>query len=108
MPVTSLSVPTPQPGELKLPAANTWTQLRTTSKPCSKVRLSAPTPNSPNGQPNAKSILICESTTMPATTAGTWELPSTATGLNYSLVSDANLIWCYALSAGDAVEFSIQ
>ena len=42
------------------------------------------------------------------TTAGAWELPSTATGLNYSLVSDANLIWLYALNAGDAVEYSIQ
>jgi hypothetical protein len=108
MPVTSLSVPTPIPGEIKLTSANTWYQLRTTSKPCSKVRLSTPTTASPNGAVNAKSILVCESTTMPTTTAGAWELPSTGTGLNYSLVSDANLIWLYALSAGDAVEFSIQ
>jgi len=108
MPVTSLAVPTPLPGEIKLTSANTWYPLRTTSKPCSKVRLSAPTSSSPNGSVNAKSILVCESTAMPTTTAGAWELPTTATGLNYSLVSDASLIWLYALSAGDAVEYSIQ
>jgi hypothetical protein len=108
MPVTSLAVPTPAPGELRLTNANTWYQLRTTSKPCSKVRLSAPTAASPNGAANAKSVLVCESVTVPTTTAGAWELPSTATGLNYSLVSDANLIWFYALSAGDAIEYSIQ
>jgi hypothetical protein len=108
MAVTSLAVPTPLPGELKLVAANTWYPLRSTSKPCSKVRLSAPTAASPNGQVNVKSVLVCESSTTPTTTAGAWELPSSATGLNYSLVSDANLLWFYALSAGDAVEFSIQ
>jgi hypothetical protein len=108
MAVTSLAVPTPIPGEIKLTSANTWYQLRTSSKPCSKVRLSAPTAASPNGATNAKSILVCESTTQPTTTAGAWELPATATGLNYSLVSDASLIWFYALSAGDAVEYSIQ
>ena len=108
MAVTSLAVPTPLPGELKLTNASTWYQLRATSKPCSKVRLSAPTSASPNAAANAKSILVCESTTMPTNTAGAWELPATATGLNYSLVSDASLIWFYALSAGDAVEYSIQ
>jgi hypothetical protein len=108
MPVTTLSVPTPTPGELKLTAAQTWIQLSTTSKPCTKVRLSAPTSASPNATTNAKSILVCESATAPASTAGAWELPATATGLNYSLVSDANLIWLYALSAGDAVEYSVQ
>jgi hypothetical protein len=108
MAVTSLAVPTPVPGELKLTTANTWTPLRATSKPCSKVRLSAPTTTSPNAAVNSRSILVCESTTMPTTTAGAWELPATATGLNYSLVSDASLIWFYALSAGDAVEYSIQ
>jgi hypothetical protein len=74
MPVTSLAVPTPVPGELKLTSANTWYPLQ------------------------AK----------PTTTAGAWELPASATGLNYVLVSDAKLIWLYALNAGDAVEFSIQ
>jgi hypothetical protein len=108
MPVTSLAVATPAPGEIKLTNAATWYQLRTTSKPCSKVRLSAPTTSSPNAAANAKSILVCESVLMPTTTAGAWELPATAAGLNYSLVSDANLIWLYALSAGDAVEYSIQ
>jgi hypothetical protein len=108
MSVTTLAVPTPQPGELKLTSANTWYQLRSASKPCSKVRLSAPTTASPNGSVNAKSILVCESTMMPTSTAGAWELPATATGLNYSLVSDASLIWLYALSAGDAVEYSVQ
>jgi hypothetical protein len=96
------------PGELKLTSANTWYQLSSTFKPCSKVRLSAPTAASPNGAVNAKSILVCESVSAPATTAGAWEIPSTATGLNYCLVSDARLIWVYALNAGDAVEFSIQ
>ncbi len=108
MPVSSFAVPTPLPGELKLTSANTWYPLRSTSKPCTKVRISAPTAASPNGSVNAKSILVCESTTPPASTAGAWELPATATGLNYSLVSDASLLWFYALSAGDAVEYSIQ
>jgi hypothetical protein len=108
MPVTTLAVPTPVPGELKLTSANTWYPLQTTSKPCTKIRLSAPTAASPNAAVNTKSILVCESTTQPTTTAGAWELPPTATGLNYVLVSDANLVWLYALSAGDAVEFSIQ
>jgi hypothetical protein len=108
MPVTSLAIPTPTPGELKLTAANTWVQLSATSKPCTKIRLSAPTAASPNGSTNAKSILVCESVNAPATTAGAWELPATATGLNYCLVGDAKLIWLYALSAGDAVEYSVQ
>jgi hypothetical protein len=108
MPVTTLAVPTPIPGELKLTAANTWYPLQANSKPCTKVRLSAPTTASPNGAVNAKSILVCESVNQPTTTAGAWELPATATGLNYVLVSDASLIWFYALSAGDAVEYSIQ
>ena len=108
MPVTTLAVPTPIPGELKLTAASTWYQLQTNSKPCTKIRLSAPTTASPNAAVNAKSILVCESASQPTTTAGAWELPATATGLNYVLVSDAKLIWLYALSAGDAVEYSIQ
>jgi hypothetical protein len=108
MPVTSLAVPTPVPGELKLTSANTWYPLQANSSPCTKVRLSAPTAASPNAAVNAKSILVCESTTQPTTTAGAWELPASATGLNYVLVSDAKLIWLYALNAGDAVEFSIQ
>jgi len=108
MPVTTLAVPTPIPGELKLTATLTWVPLFATSRPCTKVRLSAPTAASPNGAANAKSILVCESATAPTTTAGAWELPSTATGLNYCLVSDAKLIWLYALNAGDAVEYSVQ
>jgi hypothetical protein len=43
MPVTSLAVPTPVPGELKLTSANTWYPLQANSSPCTKVRLSAPT-----------------------------------------------------------------
>ena len=108
MPVTSLAIPTPVPGELKLTSANTWYQLQAAGKPCTKVRLSAPTAASPNGAVNVKSILVCESISQPATTAGAWELPATATGLNYVLVSDASLVWLYALSAGDAVEYSVQ
>jgi len=108
MPVTTLAVPTPVPGEIKLTSANTWYQLQTNSKPCTKVRLSAPTAASPNAAANVKSILVCESVSQPATTAGAWELPAAATGLNYVLVSDASLIWLYALSAGDAVEYSVQ
>ena len=108
MPIATLSSPTPVPGELKLTLANTWTPLSATSRFCTKVRLSAPTAASPNGSANVKSILVCESTTAPTGTAGAWELPTTATGLNYCLVSDAKLIWLYALSAGDAVEYSVQ
>jgi hypothetical protein len=108
MPVTTLATPTPAPGEIKLTNALTWYPLRSTSKPCTKVRLSTPTTASPNAAANAKSVLVCESINAPTTTAGAWELPSSATGLNYCLVSDANLIWLYALSAGDAVEYSIQ
>ncbi len=108
MSVTTLASPTPTPAEIKLTNANTWYQLQTTSRPCTKVRLSAPTTASPNAAANVKSILVCESTTAPTTTAGAWELPAAATGLNYVLVSDANLVWLYALNAGDAVEYSIQ
>jgi hypothetical protein len=108
MPVTTLAVPTPLPGELKLTSAYTWTQLKTKSVYCTKVRLSAPTAASPNGATNAMSVLVCESTEPPTTTAGAWELPAAATGLNYVLVSDASMVWLYALSAGDAVEYSIQ
>ena len=108
MPVTTLAVPKVTPGEIKLTSAATWYQLSATSKPCTKIRLSAPTASSPNATVNANSILICESATIPATTAGAWELPTAATGLNYVLVSDASLVWLYALSAGDAVEYSIQ
>ena len=104
----SFAVGTPIPGELVIPAANVWTQLSGTSKPCTKIRLSAPTPSSPKGSVNAKSVLVCESVTQPATTAGAWELPPTATGLNYTHVRDATLVWVYALNAGDAVEYSIQ
>ncbi len=108
MPVTTLATATPMPGEIRLVNANTWYPLQTVSKPCTKVRLSAPTAASPSGAVNVKSILICESATQPTTTAGAWELPPAATGLNYVLVSDATLVWLYALSAGDAVEYSIQ
>jgi hypothetical protein len=108
MPVTTLAASTPTPGELKLTTANIWVPLYTNSKPCTKVRLSAPTVASPNGATNAKSLLVCESVNAPTTTAGAWELPATATGLNYCLVGDAKLIWLYALSAGDAVEYSVQ
>ena len=108
MPVTTLATSTPTPGELKLTNANTWYQLQSSPKFCTKVRLSAPTASSPNGAANSKSILVCESPTQPASTAGAWELPPTATGLNYVLVSDASLVWVCALNAGDALEFSIQ
>ncbi len=108
MPVTTLATATPIPGELVLTNANQWYQLSATSKPCTRIRLSAPTAASPAGAANAKSILVVESTTTPANTAGAWELPSTATGLNYAQVSDAKLLWLYALNAGDAVEYSIQ
>jgi hypothetical protein len=108
MPVSNLATTTPTPGELVLTNANQWYQLSATSKPCTKVRLSAPTASSPVGVPNTKSILVVESVSTPANTAGAWELPTTATGLNYVMVSDAKLVWVYALNAGDAIEFSIQ
>jgi hypothetical protein len=108
MPTSTLAIATPAPGEIVLTSANQWIQLSSTSRPCTKIRLSAPTASSPAGAINTKSILIVESLTAPTNTAGAWELPATATGLNYVLVSDAKLLWLYALNAGDAVEYSIQ
>ena len=111
----SLSSLTSAPKEVVLASANAWTQLfprsvASVGLPCKFVRISAPTTASPVGKANAQNVLIVASTDAqgnpvhPTTTAGAWPLPSTASGLNYEMVSDASVLWGYALSAGDAIE----
>lgn len=100
------------PGEAT-PTVSVWTQLvpKSPTSKCSRIRV-----NAPAALANSSSFLIIISSALdasgrpaaPTSAAGAFELPNTASGLNYLWYADASWVWLFSQHSGDKVEFSIE
>ena len=103
--VTTLAIDTPNTGQLNL-SAGVWTQLKTTNTPCTKIAIAARAASA-----NANNVYFIGWPIGSAPVGldiGERVLPPTATGISYLLYSDARILWFYAITSGDRVNFSIE
>lgn len=99
---------TPVATQAELVVGNAWVRLKTTSTPCQRVWIGAPSANHPKGGTNTSDVMVAIATSQPANAAGCRRIASDGSRDGYIHVADASQIWLRGFTAGDAVEYSIE